>query len=190
SYDAATDTWGAPEVVMAYAQIGKSCAFPSPSPDGRYVLHILADKGTYPVTEKTSQVHLFDLVSGQHRDLEAVSSPRSESFPRWSTNGRWISLVSNRGDGRTSLPYFAYFDTAGQAHKAFVLPQEDPSFYDTFTDTYNILEMVRGRVPFSPYEIARGMQLPAQKATFANPPPVDAQTRATRLRVAQEAGGR
>ena len=44
AYDASADVWGAPEVVMAYSQAAKSCAFPRPSPCGRYVLHILADR--------------------------------------------------------------------------------------------------------------------------------------------------
>lgn len=33
----------------------------------------------------------------------------------------WTVLV-NRRDGMSVLPHFAYFDTQGRAHKAFVLP--------------------------------------------------------------------
>jgi hypothetical protein len=179
SYDTATETWGEPETVVAYSQVGKSCAFPRPSPDGRYVLHILSDKGTYPIYQRNSDVYLLDLTSLEYRRLDAVSSDFAESFPRWSSNGRWFSFLSNRNDGRSALPYFAYLDAAGEAHKAFVLPQEDPAYYDSFTDSYNVLELVKSRVEADPFELAQAMQLPAQKAEFPNPPDVDAVTRAT-----------
>ena len=179
SYDVATDTWGSPETVMAYSQADKSCAFPRPSPDGRYVLHILSDKATYPIHQKSSDVYLFDLESKEYRRLDSVNSEWAESYPRWSSNGRWFSMVSNRRDNMSALPYFAYFDSEGQVHKAFVLPQEDPAYYDTFTDTYNVLEMVKSRVNIDPFELAQGMQLPAKNAVFPNPPEVDAYTGAT-----------
>ena len=179
SYDTATDTWGAPETVVPYSEVGKSCAFPRPSPCGRYVLHILADKGTYPIYQKSSDVYILDLESMEYWKPLEISSDFSESYPRWSSSGRWFSFLSNRGDGRSALPYFAYFDSAGQAHKAFVLPQEDPAYYDTFTDAYNVLELVKSRVDIDPFELARAMQRPAEEVVFPNPPDVDAVTRAT-----------
>ena len=185
-YDVATDTWGSLETVMTYADAGKSCAFPRPSPCGRYVLHILADRATYPIHQKSSDVYILDLVSTEYRKLDMVSSDRSESYPRWSSSGRWFSFLSNRRDGMSALPYFAYFDRQGQVHKAFVLPQKDPAYYDTFIDTYNVLELVKSRVDISPFDLARAMQQPAADAVFPNPPEVDAYTGATRKYIAQE----
>ena len=75
-----------------------------------------------------------------------------------------------------TIPYFAYLDSTGEAHKAFVLPQEDPTFYDRFTDTYNVVELVKPRVNIDPFELARAMQRPAVDAVFPNPPVVDAYT--------------
>lgn len=179
AYDAQTDTWGQPETVKAYSELGRSCAFPRPSPDGRYVLHILADKSTYPIHQRSSDLYLLDLETREHRKLDRSSSGLSESFPRWSSNGRWFSLTSNRRDGNSTLPYFAYFDTDGQAHKAFLLPQEDPTFYTRFTDSYNTVELIRSRITLDPYELAQAIQLPATEAQFANAPVVDAYTGAT-----------
>jgi len=180
SYDTDTGAWGSPETVKAYSDLGTSCSFPRPSRCGRYILHILADKTTYPIHQRSSDVFLLDLESKKHRRLDEVCSDFAESYPRWSSNGRWFSFVSNRRDGISALPYFAYFDTQGQAHKAFVLPQKDPKFYDTFVDTYNIVEMVKSRVNISEFELARAMQLPAVDALFPNPPGVDAYTGPTR----------
>jgi len=180
SYDAATDAWGSPETVMAYSEHGTSCAFPRPSRCGRYILHILADKTTCPIHQRSSDLYLLDLESREFRRLDEVNSDLSESYPRWSSNGRWFSFVSNRRDGLSALPYFAYFDTQGRVHKAFVLPQKDPAYYDTFLDTYNVVEMVKSKVDISPFELARATQRPAEQALFPHPPTVDAYTGATK----------
>ena len=179
-YDVDGDVWGEPETVVAYSELGLSCAFPCPSPEGRYMLHILSDHGTYPVYQKSSDVYILDLESREFHKPAGVNSEFAESYPRWSSNGRWFSFVSSRRDGRSALPYFAYFDSSGRAHKAFVLPQRDPGHYDTFTDTYNVLELIRSRVDVDAFELARAMQQPAVDATFPAPPPVDAHTGATR----------
>jgi WD40 repeat protein len=172
-YDTATDTWGEPETVKAYSKLGRSCAFPRPSPCGKYVLHILADKTTYPIHQKSSDVHLLELATGTDKRLDAVNSELAESYPRWSSNGRWISFVSNRGDGISAIPYFAYVDAQGRAHKAFMLPQADPAYYDTFTDTYNVVELITSRIDIDTFRLAQGMQQPAVKAEFPNPPKVE-----------------
>ncbi|MBC8870814.1 MAG: PD40 domain-containing protein [Planctomycetes bacterium] len=180
SYDVATDTWGSPETVKAYSELGLSCAFPRPSPCGKYVLHILADMGTYPIHRKSSDVYLLDLETKEHRRLDAVCSDLAESYPRWSSNGRWFIFTSNRRDGMSAFPYLAYFDIEGEAHKAFVIPQEDPANFDTFIDTHNVVELVKSRVNISAFRLAQGMKQPPTDAKFPNPPKVDAYTGATK----------
>ncbi len=176
-----TNTWGAPETVKAYSEIGQSCAFPRVSPCGKYVLHILSDKSTYPIHQKSSDVYLLELASSKHRRLDTACSDFAESYPRWSSNGRWFIFVSNRRDGISALPYLAYFDTAGKCHKAFVLPQKDPAFFDTFIETYNVVELVRSRVSTSAFKLAQGMQQPPIEADFPQPPQVDAYTGPTKV---------
>lgn len=46
-----------------------------------------------------------------------------------------------------TLPYFAHFDGNGNFSKRFVLPQADPSFYDSFTLNYNNTDFITGEVP-------------------------------------------
>ena len=180
SYNVDTHTWGSPETVKAYSELGLSCAFPRPSPCGKYVLHILADKATYPIHQQSSDVYILDLASKEHRKLDAVCSDRAESYPRWSSNGRWFIFLSNRRDGISALPYMAYFDTDGQAHKTFVLPQKDPDYYKDFIDTYNVVELVKSRVNIGAFRLAQGLQQPATPAKFPNPPQVDAYTGPTK----------
>ena len=176
SYDVAADVWGSPDTLIPYSKLGLSCAYPRPSPCGKYVLHILSDRTTYPIHQKSSDVYLLELATKKHRKLDNACSDLAESYPRWSSNGRWFIFVSNRRDGMSALPYLAYFDTEGEAHKAFVLPQEDPAFFDTFIDTYNVVELVKSRVNVSTFKLAQAMQRPPIKAEFPNQPEVDAYT--------------
>jgi hypothetical protein len=181
SYDIATDVWGPREMVMEFSKSGKSCSFPRPSPDGRYILHILADRTTYPIHQKSSDLYVLDLRTKLDRKLAAASSDLSESYPRWSSNGRWFSFLSSRHGGLSALPYFAYFDAEGNDHKAVLLPQEDPAFYDTFTDTYNTLELVKSKITISPFTLFQALTQTGEPARVANPPKLDAHTEAPRL---------
>lgn len=181
-YDVNTNTWGMPETVKAYSELGVSCAFPRPSPCGKYVLHILTDRTTYPIHQASSDLYLLDLDTKHDRKLGNVCSELAESYPRWCSNGRWFTFLSNRCDGMSALPYIAYFDAAGQAHKALVVPQEDPAYYDTFIDTYNTLEPVKSRVNIDTFRLAQGIRQPAIEAEFPNPPQVDAYTGPTKSR--------
>jgi hypothetical protein len=92
--------------------------------------------------------------------------------------------LSNRRDGVSALVYLAYFDTQGETHKAFVLPQKDPGYYDTFIDTYNVVELVKSRVNVSTFKLAQAMQQQPREAEFQNPPQVDAYTGPTKSRQA------
>jgi Tol biopolymer transport system component len=172
SYNVETGAWGTAEMVKAYSEQGTSCSFPRPSPCGKYLLHILADQTTYPIHQNSSDLYLLDLQSMQDTILDQANSSRSESYPRWSSNGRWFSFLSNRRDRVSALPYFAYFDAQGRTHKAFVLPQEDPEYYDTFIDTYNALELVKSKVLIREDELTRAMQEDAVDANFPDPPAV------------------
>jgi len=177
AHDVKTGSWGKPETVKAYSELGTSCSFPRPSPCGKYVLHILADHTTYPIHQNSSDLYLLDIETKEHRRLDSASSDGSESYPRWSSNGRWFSFVSNRRDGISALPYFAYLDEQGDVHKAFVLPYEDPAYYDTFTDTYNAPELIKSKVDIEAFKLAQGMQQDAVDAEFPNPPTANVDTR-------------
>ena len=72
-----------------------------------------------------------------------VNSNRSESWHAWSSNGRWIVFASKRRDGLFGRLYISYVDADGRTRKPFLLPQEDPAFYDSFLKTYNVPEMIK-----------------------------------------------
>jgi hypothetical protein len=50
-------------------------------------------------------------------------------------------------DGLWARPYIAAFNPeTGETGKAFLLPQEDPMFYDNYTYTYNRPELIKTAV--------------------------------------------
>lgn len=153
SYDLETDTWGELETVLTSDEVGGSITIPRTSPDGRYILFTKAAYGNFPIYLKSADLGILDLETGEHSILD-INSERQETFHSWSGNSRWFVFSSKRRDGFTSRPYFSYMDSDGKAHKPFVMPQEDPEFYGSFYQTYNVPEMIAGPVTIRPQEIA------------------------------------
>jgi hypothetical protein len=156
SYDAATGTWGKRETVLSASDSGMSAAQPRESPDGRWLLFVLSHHGNFPVFQPTSALHVIDLKSGARRPLTAVNRG-GNSWRSWSSNGRWIAFASKREGGVLARIHFTYFDRDGQAHKPFVMPQEDPSYYESCTLTYNLPELVTEPVPLGPSQLGRAI---------------------------------
>ena len=153
SYDLETDTWGEAETVLSSDETGLSILLPRVSPDGKYLLFCMCRYGCFPIYQPGSDLYLMDLDSGQYRRLE-INSDRSESWHSWSSNGRWFVFSSKRRDGIFTRSYLSYLDEAGTVHKPFLLPQEDPTFYDSCFKTYSVPEFTTEPVRVSPKELA------------------------------------
>jgi hypothetical protein len=94
----------------------------------------------------------------------AVNSPRSESWHSWSSNSRWIAFASKRRDGLFARVYFSFVDESGQAHKPFLLPQKDPTFYDRLLKTYNVPELVPVAAPVQSRTLGRAIRTLGEKS--------------------------
>lgn len=147
--------------------LGQSVSLPRVSPDGRYLLFAQAEFGCFHVWHHDADIYIMDLKTNAVRKLENVNSKRSESYPTWSSNGRWIMLDSRRDDGNYTRPFIAYFDKQGKAHKAFELPQQDPNFYTFFLRSFNRPEFMTEPVKVTPQEFAHKAKEDAVKAKFA-----------------------
>jgi len=162
-YDIDTDRWGKIETVLDGRALDKSITQPRFSPDGRYLLFCMADYGCFPAFRKEADIYIVD-VSQQPltpRRL-ACNSDEPESWHCWSSNGRWIAFSSKRRDGILNRAYFAYFDKDGRSHKAFLLPQRDPTFYDSCIKIYQLPELVTGPVRFSSGQLAQLLRSPGK----------------------------
>jgi Tol biopolymer transport system component len=150
AYDAATDTWGEIETVLSAQRTGKSIGMPHVSPDGRWLSFCMFDHDYFPTWKQESDLYLIDLQAprqeGQfpYRRLE-INSDQSEAWQTWSSNSRWLVFSSKRLHGVFTRLFISYVDSAGHAHKPFVLPQEDPDFYESCILVFNTPELVTGR---------------------------------------------
>ena len=159
-FDEATGTFGT-QVDTLFSQ--QSVCHPRVSPDGRYLLYTVAHYGTFPIWHPEADLQLMDLQMGIIDTLALVNSAKSDTYHSWSSNSRWFVFASKRDDGLYGKPYFCYVDADGHAHKPFCLPQRSPRFYDNTLKSFNAPELGRGRVSFTPDDVARAMQQESEK---------------------------
>jgi len=159
-FDEKTGTFGT-QVDTLYK--ARSVCHPKISPDGRYCLFTVADYGTFPIWHPEADLYMMELQTGKVDCLSIVNSKKSDTYHSWSHNSRWFVFASKRDDGLYGKPYFCYIDKLGKAHKPFVLPQKEPTFYDNCLKSFNIPELSRGSVPFDAIDIENVMKQPAEK---------------------------
>ena len=147
----------------AMPQPGKySVCHPRISPDGQHLLFTVQDYGTFPIWHRESDLRIIDMQTGVIDSLAIVNSDMSDTYHSWSSNSRWFVFASKRDDGLYGKPYFCYVDKQGRAHKPFCLPQQSPTFYDTFLKSFNAPELATGRIPFDATDVSKAMKKTAE----------------------------
>jgi hypothetical protein len=154
TYDPATRSWGELETVISSADLGLSITEPRVSPDGHFLLFTAAEYSQFPIYLRSADLYLLDLRTGKWKKLE-VNSDRADSFHSWSSNSRWIVFSTKRMDGLFARPYFSHIDSLGIPSKPFVLPQENPAFYETCLQTFNVPEFTREPIRMDPQVLAK-----------------------------------
>ncbi len=173
SYDIDRDKWGELETVLSAKDTGLSILLPRISPDGRWLLFCMCDYGCFPVYQQSSDLYLIDLEAVQHqlgvspssisagqtgkyeyRRLQ-INSDKSESWHSFSSNGRWIAFSSKRQSGVFTRTYISYVDLQGKVYKPLLLPQKDPTYYDSCLWTYSVPELVREPVRVTKEKLGR-----------------------------------
>jgi hypothetical protein len=177
-YNPDKDEWGALETVLSAKETGKSVLLPRVSPDGRWLLFCLCEYGCFPVYQSSSDLYVIDLEAAkqagryEYHRLD-INSDQSESWHSWSSNSRWIAFSSKRGSGVFTRTYLSYIDSDGVAHKPLLLPQKDPTHYDTCLWTYNVPELAAEPVRLTKESLGRvvrgsdkiSIQIPVTTAT-------------------------
>jgi len=118
------------------------------SPNGKYLMFCLSDHGYFTIHHPQSDIYVLNLETGKTSILD-INSPQTDSYHSFSSTGHWFVFSSKRMDGLFTRPYFSFLNDEGIASKPFVLPQEDPEFYDTFIKNYNVPELITDAVSVS-----------------------------------------
>ena len=134
------------DTLVSSALTGKSVSFPRPSFDGKFLMFTLSDYGNFSIWHREADLYLLTLKTGTFRSIKEVNSAETESFHDWSSNSHWFVFSSRRADGLYTRPYFASIDEKGDVTKPFMLPQQDPRFYDSSLTSYNVPEFVTSKV--------------------------------------------
>lgn len=165
-FDPKTRQFGEEKLIYDAAAEGKSATLPRVSPDGKWLVFSMAEFGCFHVWHPDADIYLMNLKTKEVRKLEGINSSQSESYPSFSSNGRWIMTASRRDDGNYTRPYISYFDKEGRCHKAFEVPQRDPNFYTFFLRSYNRPEFMVEPVRQSVQEFVSVARQDAKKVTF------------------------
>ncbi len=167
SFDLATLSFGEEELVYDAASKNRSATLPRISPDGSYMLFPEGQYGCFHTRHSDADVFCVKL-DGQfplENDKDAEDSPfldltnlnsegAADTYPSWSSNGKWIMCSSRRIDGNYSRLYFSYFNN-GKVEKAFMLPQEDPEHNTYRLKCYNRPEFMIEPVTISADEFSK-----------------------------------
>jgi hypothetical protein len=154
SYDIETGQWGQVETVLSADKTELSILLPRISPDGRFLLFCMCQYGCFPIYQPSSDLYLMDLATGDYRKLN-INSKYSESWHSWSSNSRWIAFSSKRRDGSLTRTYLSYVDETGRVHKPFIIPQKDPTYYDSLLETFSVPELIKGSIKTNKFLLAR-----------------------------------
>ena len=168
-FDPGSASFGETELILNASGKDKSASFPRISPDGKYLIVTLDDYGTFPIWHPEADLWLIDLESGEAIKMD-INSDLNESYHSWSSNGKWIVFSSKRTDGRSTRPFFAYFDSPHKTGKPFILPQKDPDHYKMMLESFNIPEFIKGKITRAgPRSFAAAVKDISIKAIAGNP---------------------
>lgn len=131
------------DTLWSAAETNTSVCHPKVSPDGTWIMFTVSDYGTFPVDHNESQLHMINLVSGEHNTLDGVKADESgsDTYHSWSSDGRWFVFASKRGDGQYAKPYLCHLDENGIPSKPFVIPQKSSRFYELNLKSFNVPDL-------------------------------------------------
>jgi len=185
-YDPDQNRWGEAETLISGAEHGLSTHQPRVAPDGRSLVFTVSGSGSFPLFRPESDLYLLRLDTRRWEPL-TINSDRAETWPGWSSNGRWLLFGSRRLDGVFARLWITHVDRDLRFSKPLLLPQEDPAYYDRCLDNFNAAELVRGPIRVSEAELVRVASPPGaapgpdEWGPSASDPAPDASTMSDRL---------
>ncbi|MGL5705091.1 MAG: TolB family protein [Tannerellaceae bacterium] len=149
-------------------QTNKSIVHPKISPCGNKLVYTEIDNGSFSNYDKTANLRMLTLHDCIVHPLEEINSPETDSYHTWSSNSKWLVFSSRRLDGVFTRIWVTQINDKGESSKPFLLPQENPEFYRSFTKSYNVPELSQQLPNLKRSEVADLSSTPAEKSTFRN----------------------
>lgn len=122
----------------------------------------------YPLIPRHWQEAVLIYTALTKRDVDTGARQISpQSIQRLNEYGRISSLYgankeaafnSKRRDGVFTRTYISYVDKSGKERKPFLLPQKDPTFYDSCLNTYSVPELIIEPVKIAVRELERAVR--------------------------------
>ncbi len=141
------------DTLVSVNTYGKSVSFPRISPDGKQLVFVLSDFGNFSIWHREAELYSLNMETGKVRPLDEINSKETESYHSWSSNGKWMVFSSRRIDGLYTHPHLTYVRSDGTFTRPFVIPQKDPSFYHYFMKSFNLPELLKGKVEINKKEV-------------------------------------
>ena len=166
-FDSSSCSFGEPVIEVDCSARGQSASVPRISPDGRFLLFTQGNYGQFHIWHKSADLYVKNLENDSIYPLDEANSKDADSYHSWSSNGRWIVFSSRRDDGSYTRLYITYFDKEGQAHKAFLLPQQSPEQNMTLLKSYNVPELTTDKINIMPDTFKKIIyQVQAESVTY------------------------
>ena len=177
SFDPKTHTFGERELVFDAASMDRSATLPRISPDGRWLMFTLGEWGCFHIWHRDADLWMMDLHTDQQLDestaevaraIQTINSDNTESYHSWSSNSRWVVFSSRRNDGVFTRPFIAHVDSNGLFSKPFELPTKNPDYHRQLLKSYNVPELMRGPVQYTPQEFADLLKSPGTPVKYVS----------------------
>ena len=165
-FDPRDRRFGERQLVFAADSLGMSATLPRLSPDGRWLLFTMGESGLFHIGHPDAALWMMDLHDATAGPLTEANSDDTESYHSYSSNGRWVVFSSRRTDGVFTRPFFTHIDKAGRASKPFELPAADPDYHRQLMKSYNVPELMTGRVTLSPQRFAGILKTEGTPVTY------------------------
>lgn len=147
-------------------ETNKSVVHPKISPCGNKLVYTEIDNGSFSNYNKTANLRMLTLNDGIIHPLNEVNSKETDSYHTWSSNSKWLVFSSRRLDGVFTRIWITHINDKGKGSKPFLLPQQNPEFYRSFTKSYNVPELSQQLPNLKQSEVASMATSPAEASTF------------------------
>lgn len=116
-------------------------------------MYTVSDYGNFSIWHKDADLRLLDMLTGKTDSLLQVNSNDVRKLHSWSSNSRWFVFSSRRNDGCIHGLTFVIWVQMVFPANPFLLPQKETDYYERSLFSFNIPELIRGKIKVDTYKL-------------------------------------